>query len=249
MTQLLNDKNAYGAGWIEVARRLGNYAHPERDAVEIVDLAGMHEKHGALGRVVDAGCGPGHHCAAFLRLGCGVVGIDVSPEALKVAEFLNPGPTYVERDLTLDRTTPMARWLRGSADVVTSLYSSFGYGATTVADQAMLENFRRLLRPGGRLVLHLSDLERSRHRLRGVRTTVRETNGVTETLTVDFATGMLHVRYELDGEIVDSRIRMYERDDLVQMLEDAGFLDIEYYGGFDGRPKRPEDRLVLVAHA
>lgn len=98
--------------------------------------------------------------------------------------------------------------------------------------------------------MQLSDLERSRHRLRtdeGV--VVRETNGVIETLDVDFQTGRLHVRYELDGEVVHSRIRMYEREDLVRMLEQVGFSDVRQYGSFDGRPKRPEDRLVLVGTA
>jgi hypothetical protein len=98
--------------------------------------------------------------------------------------------------------------------------------------------------------MQLSDLERSRFRLRtdeGV--VVRDTNGVIETLDVDFSTGRLHVRYELDGDVVHSRIRMYEKEDLQRMLEAAGFSDIRLYGDFDGAPKRPEDRLVLVGRA
>ena len=78
---------------------------------------------------------------------------------------------------------------------------------------------------------------------------VRETNGVTETLDVDFSTGMLHVRYELGNDVVDSRIRMYEAEDLERMVLDAGFHDVERYGDLTGAPKRPEDRLVLVATA
>ena len=60
----------------------------------------------------------------------------------------------------------------------------------------MLRAFHRdaASRAGG-CVMQLSDLERSRFRLKtdeGV--VVRETNGVKETLDVDFSTGMLHVQ-------------------------------------------------------
>ena len=98
--------------------------------------------------------------------------------------------------------------------------------------------------------MQLSDLERSRFRLRtdeGV--VVRWTNEVKETLDVDFSTGRLHVRYELGDDVVHSRIRMYERADLMAMLAEVGFSDIRGYGDFTGAPKRPEDRLVLVARA
>src|ERR1044072_3811999 len=115
---------------------------------------------------------------------------------------------------------------------------------------ALLRAFHRDLKPGGRLLMQLSDLERSRYRLKtdeGV--VVRDTNGVKETLDVDFSTGMLHVRYELDGEIVDSGIRRDEAEALQRVVEEAGFRDVERYGDFSGAPKRPEDRLVLVATA
>jgi hypothetical protein len=98
--------------------------------------------------------------------------------------------------------------------------------------------------------MQLSDLERSRFRLRSdERPVVRWTNDVKETLTVDFSTGRLHVRYELGDDVVHSRIRMYERADLEAMLAEVGFTDIRGHGDFTGAPKRPEDRLVLVARA
>jgi ubiquinone/menaquinone biosynthesis C-methylase UbiE len=155
------------------------------------------------------------------------------------------GPTYLVADLLEPLPEGIAPF-----DALVSVYSSFGYGATEAEDMAMLRAFHRDLKPGGRLLIQLSDLERSRYRLKtdeGV--VVRETNGVKETLDVDFSTGMLHVRYELDGEIVDSRIRMYEAEDLERMVEEVGFRDVKRYGDFAGGPKRPEDRQVLVATA
>jgi hypothetical protein len=114
----------------------------------------------------------------------------------------------------------------------------------------MMRAYHGMLRSGGRMAMELSDLERSRYRLKTDEGVVeRETNGVQETLDVNFSTGMLHVHYVFGEDVVDSRIRMYEAEDLERMAAAAGFREMERYGNFAGGPKRPEDRLVLVATA
>jgi SAM-dependent methyltransferase len=238
---VLNEVDTYGPAYMRIAERLGGYDTTGEDAEAMIALLGL--RPGTT--VVDAGCGFGRYCAALQERGMEATGIDISPAAIAEAERRSPGPRYLVADLTKPLPDDV-----GPFDVLVNLYSSFGYGATEAEDLEMLRAFRRLVKPGGRIVMQLSDLERSRHRLRtdeGV--VVRETNGVIETLDVDFTTGRLHVRYELDGEVVHSRIRMYEREDLVRMLEQVGFTDIRCYGDFRGAPKRPEDRLVLVGTA
>lgn len=238
---VLNELDTYGPAFMRVAAALGSYDTTAEDAAALVELLSLR----AGTTIVDAGCGFGRFCAALQELGMEATGIDISPAALAEAQRRSPGPRYLLHDLT----QPLPAGL-GPFEVLVSVYSSYGYGATEAEDIAMLRVFHELLRPGGAIVMQLSDLERSRFRLRtdeGV--VVRETNGVIETLDVDFSTGRLHVRYELGDDVVHSRIRMYEREQLEQMLADAGFTDIRGYGDFEGAPKRPEDRLVLVARA
>ncbi|HMJ02235.1 MAG TPA: class I SAM-dependent methyltransferase [Conexibacter sp.] len=238
---VLNELDTYGPAYMRIAERLGGYDTTGQDAAEMVELLGL--QPGTT--IVDAGCGFGRYCAALQGLGMATTGIDISPAAIAEAQRRCPGPRY----LVLDLTQPLPADL-GPFDVLVNVYSSYGYGATEAEDLAMLRVFHGLLKPGGWIVMQLSDLERSRYRLRtdeGV--VVRDTNGVTETLDVDFSTGRLHVRYELGDDVVHSRIRMYEREDLERMFAEVGFTDIRGYGDFTGAPKRPEDRLVLVARA
>lgn len=238
---VLNEVDTYGPAFMRVAAALGSYDTTAEDAAAMVELLGL--RPGAT--VVDAGCGFGRFCAALQELGMEATGIDISPAALAEAEQRSPGPRYVLHDLT----QPLPGDL-GPFDVLVSVYSSYGYGATEAEDLAMLRVFHSLVKPGGWIVMQLSDLERSRFRLRSdERPVVRWTNNVKETLTVDFSTGRLHVRYELGDDVVHSRIRMYERADLMAMFAEVGFTDIQGYGDFSGGPKRPEDRLVLVARA
>jgi len=237
----LNEADNYGPAFMRVAAALGEYDRTAEDAAAVIELLGL--APGA--RVIDAGCGFGRFTAALADQGCETVGVDISPAAISEAKGRCPGPTYLVADLT----EPLPEGV-GPFDALLSMYSSFGYGAAPEDDMEMLRAFHRALKPGGRLLMQLSDLERSRFRLRtdeGV--VVRETNGVIETLDVDFSTGMLHVRYELGNDAVDSRIRMYEAEDLERMVLEAGFHDVDRYGDLTGAPKRPEDRLVLLATA
>jgi len=238
---LLNAVDNYGPTYMRVAARLGSYDGTEENARLLVDLLGL----GRGDRLLDAGCGLGRFTAAVRALGVEAVGVDISAEAIAEARQRYPGPRYEVLDLLRPLPAELGRF-----DALVSLCSSFGYGFTEAEDMAMLRAFHSALRPGGRLAMELSDLERSRQRLKSDEGVVeRETNGVRETLDVDFSTGMLHVHYELDGEEMDSRIRMYEAEDLERMAAAAGFAEIERYGDFAGAPKRPEDRLVLVAAA
>jgi SAM-dependent methyltransferase len=239
--RVLNELDTYGPAYMRVAERLGGYEETEEEAAQVVELLGL--QVGDL--VLDAACGFGRFAEALCRHGIDAVGIDISPAAVAEAQRRCPGPRYLVHDLT----QPLPEGV-GPFDALVNVYSSFGYGLTVSEDQQMLACFHRALRSGGWIVTQLSDLERSRHRLRSdAEPVVRWTNGVKETLVVSFETGELHVRYELDGDVVHSRIRMYERERLVEMFEQAGFSDVSTYGDFTGKPKEPADRLVLVARA
>ena len=240
-TANLNPLDAFGPAFIAMNDRLGRYDETERECRAIVELLSLRPGDAVL----DAGCGFGRTAGTFARMGFDATGVDISPAAIAEAERRNPGPRYLVHDLT--RRLPDGV---GPFDAVVNLYSSFGYGKTVADDQAVLETWRAALRDGGRLVMELSDIERTLARLGPLGTVVeREDNGVHERLYVDPETRILHVTYTHEGRSVEIATRYYEADELAAMVARAGFAQIERYGGFDRRPKRPEDRLVLVAVA
>src|SRR5436305_6257632 len=51
------------------------------------------------GLVADVGCGPGHVTRYLQEQGVTMVGIDLSPEMIAVAERLNPGLSFLVGDL------------------------------------------------------------------------------------------------------------------------------------------------------
>jgi SAM-dependent methyltransferase len=238
----LNDVDAMGPAFIAVSDQLGRYEETRRECEQIVALLGL--RPGA--RILDAGCGFGRTVGVLSEMGFDAVGIDISPAVIAEAERRNPGPRYLVHDLTMPLPDEVERF-----DAIVNVYSSFGYGETVADDQAVLNTWHDALKDGGALVMELSDIERSQARLGPLGTVVdREDDGVHEHLWCDPETHVLHVRYTApDGRTLDVDTRLYAADELVEMVEQAGFRDMQRYGGFDGHPKQPTDRLVLVARA
>jgi SAM-dependent methyltransferase len=237
----LNELDAFGAAFIAMSDKLGRYEETRRECEQIAELLGL--APGA--RILDAGCGFGRTVGVLREMGFDAVGVDISPAVVAEARTRNPGPDYLVHDLTQPLPAEVARF-----DAIVNVYSSFGYGATVEDDAAVLRTWRDALKPGGALVMELSDLERSQARLGPLGTVVdREDDGVHEHLYVDPETHVLHITYTMDGSTLDVDTRLYEAGELVAMVEGAGFRDVRRYGGFDGHPKQPTDRLVLVARA
>jgi SAM-dependent methyltransferase len=104
-------------------------------------------------RVLDAGCGAGVQAALLLAAGCVVTGVDVSGAQLALARELAPGASFIQADMA---TLALPD---GAFDGVCCLYAIIHLPRTEHA--ATFANFRRMLTPGGYLLLSVgtSDLD------------------------------------------------------------------------------------------
>lgn len=104
---------------------------------------------GIDGRLLDAGCGPGHWTAFLADRGRDVEGIDPVPEFIAHASMRFPHVPY--RVAALER----ADIEEGSLGGILAWYSLIHADADELP--ALLTSARRLLRPGGRLLLGFFD--------------------------------------------------------------------------------------------
>jgi hypothetical protein len=191
-------------------------------------------KPGAL--ILDAGCGNGRHDLPLARAGYRVVAFDRSALLLAAGR----------------RAAGRARWpwfVRGSYenlpfdtgrfDAILSLGTALGYLGDR-GDQRALCEFRRVLIPGGRLVIETLHREQLEARL-----VAHEERALPGGATLhlerrfDLGRGILHETQRLRddagwGPARAYNMRVYGVDELSSMLTQARFAQLEWYGSLAG---------------
>src|SRR5262249_50603533 len=106
------------------------------------------------GRLIDLGCGTGRLLLPFARRGYWVLGVDLSAEMLKVV-----GEKAAAEGVVVHRLQANLVELEGlddqSLDYAACLFSPLGMVGGTVNRRRVLAHVYRLLRPGGKFVLHV----------------------------------------------------------------------------------------------
>src|SRR5207244_12763968 len=131
--------------------------HPAARERRIGPVTDVHERvlARASGPVLDVGCGPGRHIGALARRGVLAVGVDVSPDAIRLAR--RRGALVLERSI-FDRVPGAGAW--GCALL---LDGNIGIGGRPVP---LLTRVSALLRPRGEVLVELERPGSGRHSIR-----------------------------------------------------------------------------------
>jgi SAM-dependent methyltransferase len=200
-------------------------------------------------RILDAGCGNGRHAVPLARAGYEVVALDCSRPLLDAARSAvggAPSPRFV---LGSYAELPFEA---ASFDAVLCLGTALGYLGEP-GDRKALREFRRVLAPGGRLVietLHRGEIgarlrEHEERPLRGGCTLCIDRR-------FDRARSVMHEVQRLEdgaggGSGAAYDLRVYGEDELRGMLEGAGFAVVGRYASLAGDAEpSPATPLVLV---
>jgi ubiquinone/menaquinone biosynthesis C-methylase UbiE len=214
-------------------------------AESLVRLVGLE----AEADLLDCPCGYGRHSIEFARLGLHVVGADRSEVLLAEAKRRageGDWPRWMQADY---RELPIED---ASFDCVTNLFSSLGYWGDD-GDLQALREFRRVLRPGGNLVVETMHRDRlmaiyvPRHWQE-----LPDGSLMVEERKIDYVKGTTVVRHELvnaEGRsAAHYEMRVYTVTELVALAREAGFERVACNGDFDENvPVSRDTRLVLVA--
>ena len=123
-------------------------------ALARADVAFCERAFPAPGRLLDLGCGTGRLCVHFAAWGYECVGVDLSDEMLtKAAENARSAGAQVEwRNANL---VDLADLPEASFDFSACLFSTLGMVLGAENRAKVVANAYRLLKPGGRFVLHV----------------------------------------------------------------------------------------------
>jgi SAM-dependent methyltransferase len=199
--------------------------------------------------ILDAGCGNGRHALPLAGAGYQVVGLDGSGVLLAAAQRAARGARRPHFVRGLYAKLPFEP---GSFDAVLCLGTALGYlGAD--ADRAALREFRRVLAPGGRLVIETLHREEI-----GARLSEYEERALAPGVVLRFerrfdrARGVMRETQRLEDSTRDGsprwyELRVYSEQELHRMLEDVGFALVGRHASLAGEGKpSPATPLVLV---
>ncbi len=129
----------------KVAVRL--YYRPDEDPLSDLDLRALDR---CTGRVLDAGAGAGRHALDLQCRGLEVTALDVSTNAVRVMQ---------DRGISNVRQGDIYTSDLGSYDTILLLMNGIGLAGGPEGLERLFDRFRRLLRPGGRVIFDAAGLD------------------------------------------------------------------------------------------
>lgn len=205
-------------------------------------------------RVLDLACGSGRHVRRFEELGYTAFGVDLSPESIAQARAQSAHP---ERYRVADmRTFAEELGTDDAMDVVTCLFTSFGYFSLDADQMQTLFQVRKALRSGGKFILDFLNVPYVRAHLvpheRAQRLTAsgkpmefeihRRIHGGWIEKSIQFRDDRGTSRHFVE------RVRALESDALSEQLHAAGFHVEQVYGNYELAPhSESSNRCIFVA--
>ena len=226
----------------------------EEEALDFVERLCDAECPPAPAMLLDLGCGAGRHVRSFEALGYLAHGVDLSKESITRARSLASFPNRFEvADMRsfADELNWKARF-----DVVTSLFTSFGYFEQDKDLKATLDQIRSSLRPSGTFILDFLNLPQVAATLVPAETALR--------ITPEGSTMQFHIHRRIHAGWIEKdiaynspagefhhfveRVRAFSPQDLVSLLDSSGFTVRAIYGDYQLHAhSEASNRCILVA--
>lgn len=196
--------------------------------------------------VLDLCCGSGRHMAHLVNCAARVVGLDYSPELLRIArETLGSKVALVRADM---RSQPFHE----TFDVVVNYFTSFGYFPSREENLSVVRQMALALKPGGRFFIDYmnrtwtenniqpeSSRSVSGYDIKEKRWIDPKQHRVNKTVTI----------FKEGQEIGDSgeSVQLYTQDEFSKLLTDGGLTVEHMYGDYTGADlDAKEPRMIAV---
>jgi SAM-dependent methyltransferase len=200
-------------------------------------------------QILDLCCGIGRHALELARRGYHVTGVDRTERYLerakRQAESDGLKVEFIQDDM---RTFCQPNRF----DAAINMFTSYGYFDDSEDDRRVAENMHESLKSGGRFLIHTQGKEVLARNFREREWTDNDGVILVEQCRVLDNWSRIHSHWMIfDGDKrddVEISLRLYSASELVALLSDCGFGEIDIYGSLTGEPyDHKAQRLVAAA--
>jgi ubiquinone/menaquinone biosynthesis C-methylase UbiE len=204
------------------------------------------------GPILDLACGTGRHITSLSKK-YDVVGVDISPNLLKIAKNRLSRIQLVRADM---RRLPFKSEAFATA---ISMDTSLGYLHSLKEDMQSLKELRETIKPNGLVIIDVFNREHllQKHSAKNnasFRRTEYPSFFLSQQRTIDKNGAKLRDLWKVCDKtngrtrIFRHVVRLYQLKDLQDLLEKAGFVIKQANGDYEGQQFSPDsNRLILVA--
>lgn len=195
--------------------------------------------------MLDLACGRGRHAVQLANRGFLVTGLDISPANVEYAlQFANDRVDFHQHDM---RNPFRIRYY----NYIFNFFTSFGYFTNDRDHEKTIQNVFQGLRTKGIFVLDFMNIYQVKNQLIPHETKILDDVefDITRQISDRYITKTIRINNE--GQFFDyqEKVRAYSKEELTNLLNNAGFDIVEIFGDHKLAPYEQEtsDRLIYVA--
>ncbi len=223
----------------------------KREGEGIIDLLKL--KEGS--NVVDVPCGYGRHSIYLASKGHNVTGLDIDKEHLEKAVIDSSNKdvkvNFLERDMR-----NIGEDLYGKYDALVNMFYSFGFFEKEEDNVQTMKEFYSALKEGGQMLIH-TDVSPEMIKNQTTQTDAVRVLPDGNKLVILEMYNAENKRMEGSWETTDGigrvihprsfySVRIYTKDEFVDMAKNCGFKDVNVYGSFKGEKFDYNSKEMIV---
>lgn len=221
------------------------YKHrDEQEAIKFLDNITQYLNI-TKGKILDVGCGKGRHAKYFNELGFNVVGIDLSLNSIAKAKLNET------QDLKFYKFDMRNVFKENSFNVVTNLFTSFGYFDNSLDEQKTINAMVKNLKKDGILIIDFMNVKKIINNL--VSKESKKINSVEFDITRELKDNYILKNISINDK--DLSLRFQEKVhaltliDFSEMLRKASMSIVDIFGNYnlDAFNASQSERLILIA--
>jgi SAM-dependent methyltransferase len=222
--------------WFESDEYLQLYRHRNfKDAQLLSNLILAHISSTGKKRALDLACGNARHALFLADAGFHTVGIDLSNKLLsKASENIAASRNNIHLVRADIRMLPFKK----SFDIITNLFTSFGYFQQDDENFLIFDNAGKLLSRNGLFIFDYFNTTYLKEHLVPLSLQDTDTGSVTQKRSITKGRVEKIIEIRSNGKVREFResVKLYTADELIANLKEAGLSPWKIFGDYNGAP-------------